>query len=69
MPSENVIQMAKGKKAFIDLYKPPTTSDKLIIAILKSIYCASSYNMLSVSLFPSSTTLLEKLNSPILELY
>jgi len=44
MQSENVIQMARVKKAFIDLYKPPTTSNKLIIPILKSI---NWYNILS----------------------
>jgi len=52
VPSENVIQMARRKKAFrlyrvIDLYKPATTSNKLIIEILKSNNCATCYNMLS----------------------
>jgi len=47
MPSKNAIQMAGGKKTFIDLYKLPTTSNKLIIAILKLINYATLYNMLS----------------------
>jgi hypothetical protein len=35
----NIIHMAMGKKAFADLYKPRTVSNKLIIAILKCVNC------------------------------
>jgi len=68
MPSENVIQMARGKKAFIDYINPRQLLIKWSYKFLK-VLTVPLDTKCSVNLFQSSTTLLKKLNLPIIGLY